>query len=329
MTACPSTWGRGGPEPGRQSGRIHRPVVLGPHIWQVSKVYDPEGVLSTLPAVATHAPRGAGRPLDARGRTGRRVAVGLVVGGLAATVAAGSGDSGFRSTSRSGPARYALFMAGSPRSALAACYWTIEGAAGDAPRDRSCAGRHRAAALLPVEPHGASAPVDAGRSRPHPPARVALRPPLRAWLSFNASLAYGLAYVLLCGASCGPSTGAASACACDSSPRAAHEGAVAEPEAPRAVRPHLRVVRCRPAAPRDGRGRHRGAPRSRSGRRAGRPGRSDGRCRRADAELARAAGQAAERPAAAAACASGPTPSTGSSARRAPRAGRRPRRSPR
>jgi predicted acyltransferase len=28
-------------------------VLLGPHIWRVSRVYDPEGVLSTAPAVAT------------------------------------------------------------------------------------------------------------------------------------------------------------------------------------------------------------------------------------------------------------------------------------
>src|SRR5262245_56932393 len=28
-------------------------TILGPHIWQAAKVYDPEGILSTLPAVAT------------------------------------------------------------------------------------------------------------------------------------------------------------------------------------------------------------------------------------------------------------------------------------
>src|SRR5204863_1978703 len=45
--------GRGdlGPE-GNLAGWLDR-AVLGPHIWRVARVYDPEGILSTLPAIAT------------------------------------------------------------------------------------------------------------------------------------------------------------------------------------------------------------------------------------------------------------------------------------
>ena len=38
---------------GGQRRGVDRPHVLGPHIWRVGRVYDPEGILSTVPAIAT------------------------------------------------------------------------------------------------------------------------------------------------------------------------------------------------------------------------------------------------------------------------------------
>src|SRR5260370_31897694 len=67
---------------GNLAGYIDR-VVLGPHIWQVSKVYDPESVLSTLPAVATTLLGVlAGHRMLAAGPR-RRVAASLQYGGFA------------------------------------------------------------------------------------------------------------------------------------------------------------------------------------------------------------------------------------------------------
>ncbi len=110
---------------GNLAGYVDR-LVLGPHIWQVSRFYDPEGVLSTLPAVATtllgvmagHWIRGA--------RPGRRVAAGLLVAGLAATVAGWVWGLGFPINKALWTSSYALFMSGLAALALAACYWSIE-----------------------------------------------------------------------------------------------------------------------------------------------------------------------------------------------------------
>lgn len=110
---------------GNLAGYVDR-LVLGPHIWQVSRFYDPEGVLSTLPAVATtllgvlagHWIRGGG--------PGRRVAAGLVIGGLAATGAGWLWGLAFPINKALWTSSYALFMAGLAALALAACYWSIE-----------------------------------------------------------------------------------------------------------------------------------------------------------------------------------------------------------
>jgi predicted acyltransferase len=110
---------------GSLAGYVDR-LVLGPHIWQVARVYDPEGVLSTLPAVATtllgvlggHWLRGA--------RPGRRVAAGLLIGGLAATVAGWLWGLSFPINKSLWTSSYALFTSGLAALALAACYWSIE-----------------------------------------------------------------------------------------------------------------------------------------------------------------------------------------------------------
>lgn len=110
---------------GSLAGYVDR-LVLGPHIWQVAKVYDPEGVLSTLPAVATtllgvlagHWIRGA--------QPGRRVAAGLLVGGLAATGVGWLWGLSFPINKALWTSSYALFMSGLATVALAACYWSIE-----------------------------------------------------------------------------------------------------------------------------------------------------------------------------------------------------------
>src|SRR5256712_5007352 len=58
MTLVPVPgYGRGdlGPE-GNLAAWLDR-AVLGPHIWRAARVYDPEGILSTVPAVPTTPPR--------------------------------------------------------------------------------------------------------------------------------------------------------------------------------------------------------------------------------------------------------------------------------
>ncbi len=110
---------------GNLAGYVDR-LVLGPHIWQVAKVYDPEGILSTLPAIGTtllgvlagHWIRGGSRA--------PRVAGGLALGGLAATVVGFAWGLAFPINKSLWTSSYALFMAGLAAVALAACYGMVE-----------------------------------------------------------------------------------------------------------------------------------------------------------------------------------------------------------
>jgi len=111
---------------GNLAGYIDR-RVLGPHVWTVSRFYDPEGLLSSLPAVATTLLGVlAGHWLRVAG-TARRVTGGLVLGGLAATAVGWLWGQSFPINKSLWTSSYALFMAGLAALALAGCYWLIEG----------------------------------------------------------------------------------------------------------------------------------------------------------------------------------------------------------
>jgi predicted acyltransferase len=111
---------------GSLAGYVDR-LVLGPrHIWQVSKVYDPEGVLSTLPATGTtllgvltgHWLRGV--------RPASRVVAGLVAGGAAAAALGWLWGLSFPVNKPLWTSSYALLTSGLAALALGACYWAIE-----------------------------------------------------------------------------------------------------------------------------------------------------------------------------------------------------------
>jgi predicted acyltransferase len=110
---------------GNLAGYIDR-AVLGPHIWRASRVYDPEGILSTLPALATtllgvlagHWVRGARSP--------GRAAVGLVAGGLVAAALGQLWGLWFPVNKALWTSSYALLMGGLAALALAVCHWLVE-----------------------------------------------------------------------------------------------------------------------------------------------------------------------------------------------------------
>jgi predicted acyltransferase len=110
---------------GNLAGYVDR-LVLGPHIWQAARFYDPEGLLSTLPAVATTLLGVLAGHWIRSDRPGRRVAAGLAIGGLAATGAGWLWGLAFPINKSLWTSSYALFMAGLAALALAACYWSIE-----------------------------------------------------------------------------------------------------------------------------------------------------------------------------------------------------------
>ena len=101
-------------------------TLLGPHIWRLGRVYDPEGILSTLPAVATTlfgvltgrfvqaapSPSAAVKGLAWSGGAG--VVIGLAWGRL------------FPINKALWTSSYAVFTAGAALLVLAACFWLIE-----------------------------------------------------------------------------------------------------------------------------------------------------------------------------------------------------------
>lgn len=102
-------------------------ALLGPaHLWQQAKVYDPEGLLSTLPAIATTLLGVlAGRWL-ARGPAPGAVVAGLAAAGVAATALGALWGLWFPINKALWTSSYALFSGGLAALALAACYWLVE-----------------------------------------------------------------------------------------------------------------------------------------------------------------------------------------------------------
>jgi predicted acyltransferase len=101
-------------------------AVLGPHVWRASRVYDPEGILSTLPALATvilgmlagHWLRSA-RPLAQK-------SAGLLGAGLAGTLAGLVWSAWFPINKALWTSSYVLFTAGLAGMVLAVCHHLIE-----------------------------------------------------------------------------------------------------------------------------------------------------------------------------------------------------------
>ena len=184
---------------GNLAGYVDR-LVLGPrHIWQATRVYDPEGILSTLPATATTLLGVlAGHWLRA-GRSGPRIVGGLALGGLVAAALGWLWGLSFPVNKPLWTSSYALLMAGLAALALAAGHWVIEV-------------RGRRGWAAPFAVLGVHALVLFFLSSLMAKLLVIVRvgaggPRLHAWLfehlfapwasPVNASLAYALAYVLL------------------------------------------------------------------------------------------------------------------------------------
>ena len=115
---------------GNLAGYVDRLVLGSRHIWQATRVYDPEGILSTLPATATTLLGVlAGHWLRAgqvAGRAGAQIVGGLAVGGVAAAAVGWLWGLSFPVNKPLWTSSYALLMAGLAALVLAACHWVIE-----------------------------------------------------------------------------------------------------------------------------------------------------------------------------------------------------------
>ena len=101
-------------------------ALLGPHLWRVGRVYDPEGVLSTIPAVATTLFGMLTGRWIRNLRPPRATVRGLALAGIAGLGIGLVWDQWFPINKALWSSSYAVFTAGAALVGLAAGYWLIE-----------------------------------------------------------------------------------------------------------------------------------------------------------------------------------------------------------
>jgi predicted acyltransferase len=101
-------------------------VLLGPHIWRQGKVYDPEGLLSTIPAVATTLFGVLTGHWLRSERTRWDKVVGMFVAGAVCVVLGWAWNPFFPINKSLWTSSYVLFTTGLGLQLLALCYWSID-----------------------------------------------------------------------------------------------------------------------------------------------------------------------------------------------------------
>ena len=100
--------------------------ILGQHIWRQGKVYDPEGLLSTIPAVSTTLFGVLTAHWLRSERTRIEKVVGMFVAGAVCVVLGWAWNSFFPINKSLWTSSYVLFTAGLALQLLALCYWVID-----------------------------------------------------------------------------------------------------------------------------------------------------------------------------------------------------------
>ena len=100
--------------------------LLGAHIWRIGRVYDPEGILSTIPAIVTTLIGVFTGRFIRSSRVPAAIVRGLVVAGATGIAAGLVWGRWFPINKSLWSSSYVLFTGGAALVALAACYWMIE-----------------------------------------------------------------------------------------------------------------------------------------------------------------------------------------------------------
>jgi predicted acyltransferase len=101
-------------------------AVFGPHIWRQGKVYDPEGILSTIPAIATTMFGVLTGQWLRTSKSQYEKVVGLFVAGSVCVVIGWSWNPFFPINKSLWTSSYVLFTGGLALEFLALCYWEID-----------------------------------------------------------------------------------------------------------------------------------------------------------------------------------------------------------
>jgi len=101
-------------------------VIFGPHIWKQGKVYDPEGLLSTIPAIATTLFGVLTGQWLRTGKSQYEKVVGLFVAGAVCVVIGWCWNPFFPINKSLWTSSYVFFTGGLALEFLALCYWLID-----------------------------------------------------------------------------------------------------------------------------------------------------------------------------------------------------------
>jgi predicted acyltransferase len=112
--------------PGQDLGAYIDRLVFGPHLWRQSKTWDPEGLLSTVPAMATTILGLITGLWLASSQSGARKAAGMVLAGVVGIIIGLIWDLAFPINKGLWTSSYVWFTAGAASLMLAACYWLID-----------------------------------------------------------------------------------------------------------------------------------------------------------------------------------------------------------
>ena len=105
---------------------IDRTVIGEAHLWSQSRSWDPEGLLSTVPAMATALTGVAAGLVLAGGRSAGQKTAWLVAAGITWTAAGLAWDRSFPINKSLWTSSYVLLTSGLAALALAACYWAVD-----------------------------------------------------------------------------------------------------------------------------------------------------------------------------------------------------------
>jgi predicted acyltransferase len=101
-------------------------VVFGPHVWKQAKVYDPEGILSTIPAIATTLFGVLTGQWLRSERTVLEKLAGLFVAGAVCVMIGWSWNAFFPINKALWTSSYVMFTTGLGLQLLALCYWLVD-----------------------------------------------------------------------------------------------------------------------------------------------------------------------------------------------------------
>jgi predicted acyltransferase len=101
-------------------------LVFGPHVWAQAKVYDPEGILSTIPAIATTLFGVLTGQWMRTGKSPYEKAAGLFAAGVCCIIVGWIWNPFFPINKALWTSSYVFFTGGMAMQFLALCYWLID-----------------------------------------------------------------------------------------------------------------------------------------------------------------------------------------------------------